>query len=340
MTITKRNGKYYCRFQINGERHHYLCNGATNKAEAEKMENAFKYKLMQQQNGVIPREENIKGISLKKLMLLYIDYNKANNKQREPKEKTKAFYEFFGESININKIKAKDIEDLRMWLMDNKKLSNSTINRYISCLSKAYNLAIDNNIIEANPCSRIKFLKEPKETIKFYTLEEEETLLTTVMKYRPDFLGFVTCAFQTGLRVSNIQYMRWEQINLKDRIIEIQPQDNKGRKLIRLYISDRLLEVLSKNEKRSGYVFINPECNNVYLTPNRILSKICKKCKLKHIGFHGIRHTVATRLIKAGVPINVAQAVLAHSDIRTTMKYVHLQDNSIKEAISVLNSYN
>ena len=94
-------------------------------------------------------------------MLLYIDYNKANNKQREPKEKTKAFYEFFGESININKIKAKDIEDLRMWLMDNKKLSNSTINRYISCLSKAYNLAIDNNIIEANPCSRIKFLKEP-----------------------------------------------------------------------------------------------------------------------------------------------------------------------------------
>ena len=340
MTITKRNGKYYCRFQINGERHHYLCSGAINKAEAEKMENAFKYKLMQQQNGVIPREENIKGISLKKLMLLYIDYNKANNKQREPKEKTKAFYEFFGESININKIKAKDIEDLRMWLMDNKKLSNSTINRYISCLSKAYNLAIDNNIIETNPCSRVKFLKEPKETIKFYTPEEEETLLTTVMKYRPDFLGFVICAFQTGLRVSNIQYMRWEQINLKDRIIEIQPQDNKGSKLIRLYISDKLLEVLSKYEKRSGYVFINPECNNVYLTPNRILSKICEKCKLKHIGFHGIRHTVATRLIKAGVPINVAQAVLAHSDIRTTMKYVHLQDNSIKEAISVLNSYN
>ena len=51
MTISKRNGKYYCRFQINGERHHYLCSGASSVKEAEKMENAFKYKLMQQQNG-------------------------------------------------------------------------------------------------------------------------------------------------------------------------------------------------------------------------------------------------------------------------------------------------
>ena len=50
MTISKRNGKFYCRFQINGERHHKLCVGATSLKEAEKMENAFKYKLQQIQN--------------------------------------------------------------------------------------------------------------------------------------------------------------------------------------------------------------------------------------------------------------------------------------------------
>lgn len=340
MSVYKKENKWYTRFQINGERRHLLCQGAQSRQEAVKIEAGFKYKLMQQQNGVIPKEDKKKGLSLKKLMLLYTDYNRINNKQGEPKEKIRAFYEFFGETRNINNIKAKDIEDLRLWLMKDKKLSNATVNRYISCLSKSYNLAIDNNMTEVNPCSRVKLLKEPKEVIKFYTPEEEEQLIKGVLKYRNDFLGFVVCAFQTGLRLSNIKYMRWSQINLKERIIEIQPQDNKGGKLIRLYISDKLLKILQEIKKCSEYVFINPESNNIYHNPNRILRKICKKYKLKYIGFHGIRHTVATRLIKAGVPINVAQAVLAHSDIRTTMKYVHLQDNSIKAAIAVLNSYN
>lgn len=45
---TKRNGKYYCRFQIQGERHHKLCVGATTVKEAKQIENAFKYKIQQQ----------------------------------------------------------------------------------------------------------------------------------------------------------------------------------------------------------------------------------------------------------------------------------------------------
>ena len=73
MTITKRNGKYYCRFQIDGERHHYLCSGATSMKEAEKMEAAFKYKVQQQQNGVIARED--KKVKLSMLFDKFLDYS-------------------------------------------------------------------------------------------------------------------------------------------------------------------------------------------------------------------------------------------------------------------------
>lgn len=46
MTVKQRkNGKWYCRFQVNGERLHLLCPGATNKKDAEQMENAFKYRF-------------------------------------------------------------------------------------------------------------------------------------------------------------------------------------------------------------------------------------------------------------------------------------------------------
>lgn len=51
MSTYEKNGKYYCRFQVNGERHHYKCNGATSIKEAQKIENQYIYKVQQQQNG-------------------------------------------------------------------------------------------------------------------------------------------------------------------------------------------------------------------------------------------------------------------------------------------------
>lgn len=44
MSVSKKNEKYYCRFQINGERHHYLCNGAKSMKEAKLIEDGFRYK--------------------------------------------------------------------------------------------------------------------------------------------------------------------------------------------------------------------------------------------------------------------------------------------------------
>ena len=81
MTITKKNNKYYCRFQINGERHHYLCSGASSVAEATQMENAFKYKLQQQQNGVIPKED--KRVRLSNILDLFSLFSYSVQKQFE-----------------------------------------------------------------------------------------------------------------------------------------------------------------------------------------------------------------------------------------------------------------
>ena len=47
---------------------------------------------------------------------------------------------------------------------------------------------------------------------------------------------------------------------------------------------------------------------------------------------HGYR-LIGTRLAEKGVSINVIKEILAHSDIRTTMKYVHLVEGSKKAAI-------
>ena len=130
MTISKRNGKFYCRFQINGERHHKLCVGATSLKEAEKMENAFKYKLQQIQNGVIPKEE--KNIPLYKLKQIYLSYSETNNRNyKNNLYYIKIIMDYFGENTPAQKIQPHNVESFKEWLRIERNLKNSSINRYL-----------------------------------------------------------------------------------------------------------------------------------------------------------------------------------------------------------------
>lgn len=79
MTVyKKKNNKWYYLFMLNGERKHGLCPGASDKKEAEQHENAIKFRLAQQQNGVMPREE--KNVPLYRLKELYESYAKTTRK--------------------------------------------------------------------------------------------------------------------------------------------------------------------------------------------------------------------------------------------------------------------
>lgn len=336
MTVYKKNGKYYCKFQINGERHHYLCSGASSIREAEKIENAFKYKLLQQQNGVIAKEE--KNIPIYKLLQMYSDYASINNKDKTHKDsKIKIIKYFFGANKPAQSIKTSDLERFRKYLQDDLKLSNATINKYVYTLSKAYNLAINDNLLTFNPCKCIKKLKENSEIIRYLTLEEEKRLFEEL----PEHLKpMVICALQTGLRRSNILNLRWEQIDIEFGFIEIEKQENKGHKEIRIPISKKLMKVFEDiGIKNSGYVFVNPETGKPYNTIRKGFTEACKRAGIENFRFHDLRHTVGTRLIEKGVDIKTVQELFAHSSIATTQRYVHTSVTRKKAAIDILDSY-
>lgn len=85
---------------------------------------------------------------------------------------------------------------------------------------------------------------------------------------------------------------------------------------------------------------MNPETGKPYTDIKNSFHTALKKAEIKDFRFHDIRHTVATRLIEAGVPLPVVQEILGHARIQTTMRYNHVIARQKIEAISVLNSYN
>jgi hypothetical protein len=94
-----------------------------------------------------------------------------------------------------------------------------------------------------------------------------------------------------------------------------------------------LLDTMSNKAPR-GKLF--PECSM-----NRIQyvwALIRKVLKNEDPGFmiHSIRHTVASRLVSAGVPIYTISKVLGHRSVKTTERYAQLNTDDLAKAMKLL----
>lgn len=131
----------------------------------------------------------------------------------------------------------------------------------------------------------------------------------------------------------------------KTEIIESEPKTAKGKRVIPL--NDRIVKLLDKYiEERNatvevmrshwkslgstvwkddGYLFLTrygtvPEHTTMRDTLNRLLAK----AEVKHIKFHALRHTFATRCIESGFDIRTLADILGHSDVSMTLNvYSH-----------------
>lgn len=327
----KRNGKFYCRIQYKGQRQNLLCAGCKTEDEAKIFAANALTHLVQVVNGVaVDDRKIIRFRDLTKVFLIYSETNKKDYKR--DKAKVEVLKSFFGD--DLEKITPTRIEDFKAVMLE--KYSNAYVNRYLACLKTIFNLGIKNELITYNPMKAVKMLKEDNQKIRYLTEDEESRLF----EFLPEHLKpIVICALQTGLRKSNILQLRWELVDLDFKFIEVLAQNNKGHKIIKIPISDKLLQILTELPRISEYVFVNPDTGQPYKDISEGFNNALKKAKIENFRFHDLRHTVATRLVEKGIDLRVVQEIMAHSTIVTTQRYMHPTPKRKLEAIAVLNSY-
>lgn len=338
MSVSKRKNKWYCRFQINGERHHYLCDGAVSKQQAEQIEASLKFKIMQQQNGVIPKADNdIKRVRLKTLRENFLKYSEINRSvYKQDIGRLNIAFQFFDENKYADTITISDINKFKGWLLNLNK-SKKTINLYLGIFRIMYNLAIADELLTKNPFSyKCEFKIEPYK-LKYLAEESQPILIKVTPKY---FRPIIITALNTGLRRGNILNLKWSDIDFNFRTIEI--TKNKGNKHIKLPMNETMYKLLSTIERKSEYIFLNPNTGKKWSDTafENHWHKYRKKAGLIDFKFHGLRHTVCTRLMKENIPPAIVKEIMTHSDIKTTMQYTHVNSLDVINAISVLNSYN
>lgn len=99
-----------------------------------------------------------------------------------------------------------------------------------------------------------------------------------------------------------------------------------------------LLEMY-KTSFQNKYVFTNPLTSTKYVDIKKTFKSVCNLAKVENLRFHDLRHTGATRMVDAGVPLPVVKQILNHANIQTTMRYTHTMREQEISAVEALASY-
>ncbi len=199
-------------------------------------------------------------------------------------------------------------------------ISAVTINRHFSMLRAAFRYA--NRVYKADIPSidwtTIR-ARENEPRVRYASAPDLATLLAAAdTRIRP----IIIAAVSLGLRKGNILNMRWHQVDMQGRTITV-PR-TKGHKPLVLRIAAPLLAALSTMPQR------RPE-SRVFDIRNfrRLWIAARTGCNMQDFRFHDLRHSFATHALMNGASLAELQRALGHSDIKTTMRYAHVEADAI-----------
>jgi integrase len=213
-----------------------------------------------------------------------------------------------------------------------------TINTELIALKAIFNVAVKWNYLRENPARGVKALREVKvKTPRFLSQAEIKTLL----KRAPaDFKPVLQTFLYTGLRKAELANLEWADVDFERGVIHVRAKAHWRPKSSEreVPLHQDLREVLLKLRKRggAGLVFCTRDGNPLRKIRERFIV-LTKRCGMEDVTkVHALRHTFASHLVMAGVPLPTVQKLMGHSDIQTTMIYAHLSGDHIRQAVGKL----
>ncbi|WP_194765883.1 tyrosine-type recombinase/integrase [Tamlana sp. I1] len=252
------------------------------------------------------------------------------------------FSDFIKNTFDSDSIHDVNYSQIRSWivLLNEKGISNRTINRKVSALNTYYKFLLKVGDIKLNPLSKHKALKTSKKIQIPFSEAEIKTVLDD-LNFVDDFESLrnkliIELFYSTGIRRIELVELKLSSLDLHNKTLKVLGKRNKER-IIPLISSvvetvKRYLKVRSDLEEivdREG-LFLTQKGVKIYETLvyriiNDYFSLASSKVKKSP---HILRHSFATHLLNQGADLNAVKELLGHSSLAATQVYTH---NSIAE---------
>lgn len=288
-----------------------------------------------------------------------------NEKKPYVKESTYANYSYivynyiipYVGNYNVKKLNKKVFQDLILNL-HKKSLSNKTIKDIIMVIKSSLRKVFEENKIKSFSLKLVYPKEKNTKTMNVLSKNEQHILMEYIIKNISDKNVGILLSLLCGLRIGEVCALKWENIDLENKIIHI------TKTIQRIYIKENntiLSKVVITNPKTiksnrdipiNDFMYeklINLRKNNnvfvlsgnvQYIEPRtyrNYFTKILKSLNLRHFKYHALRHTFASNLISLKIDYKTVSELLGHSNISLTLNlYAHPSNQDKLECIDIL----
>lgn len=231
-------------------------------------------------------------------------------------------------------------------------LCRNSVVKEIDIVRNVLNYSVVKGYITKNPMDLICLKKVPAKKFEVYTPVEIDKL---ILAARPKWLGdMILLSYRTGMRRGEIYGLQWGDIDFEQKSLHVSRSVtsyeplNKTVKAPKTRTSNRIIMLdnnsvdmlLKRKSIKKSDTWVFPNQYGELMSPwynVKYFRESCKRAEIPIRRFHDLRHTHITELVVEGVPVPIIQNRAGHSNIQTTMRYVHVMPTMQQVVVDILN---
>ena len=227
---------------------------------------------------------------------------------------------------------------IREWIAKEKDrgIADSTLEGYRETFTAFFNWLQRESLIDKNPAANLSVIKRRKKKKPILSDVEIEKLLTGCLTSKNPLRDRAIIQFlmTSGCRISEMTGLNRDDVDLNSlEVIVLGKGDTERRVYLSPVAGMALREYLEARTDGNPALFIGK--GNRRLQPNGVrvmLNTLAKRvCVEQRVHPHKFRRTLATNLKRRGMQVEEIAAILGHDKLETTMQYVMLDDDDIKQ---------
>ena len=249
-----------------------------------------------------------------------------------------SFFRRFAEVFGVEALPKLEYAAIQAYFNELAKedIALSTLNQYINAVKFYYEKVL-------NRPRKVYAINRPRKQDRLpKVLSKGEVKRIFNQLHNKKHRLMVYFAYSSGLRLSEVCYLKPEDVDLERRQVFI--NNSKGGKDRVVHLGEEMVglfvEYIQKY-KPKDWLFEGQQGGEPY-SP-RSLQTVFRRAKekagiTKRATFHTLRHSYATHLLETGTDVRLIQELLGHSDIKTTLLYTHVSKRSLMSVRSPLDS--
>ncbi len=245
----------------------------------------------------------------------------------------------------VEDISSANIEDYLIYLRQGGR-SVKTIKNHRSAIKVFCDFLAIRGVISKNPVTAAKNIELPEELPVF--LSEKDTTKLYVIAEKTGMKCEIVLALNTGLRMSEMRQLKWDDLDLKNRQLLV--RKSKGKRPRTIPLNKKSIDALKEQRRKYKhliYVFPGgnggarhegdwtiPKMRGINWWSKISVRRMQKISVLRKLpkgrtgrGWHALRHTFATRAAQAGIDIFKLKDWMGHRKVETTLRYIHMARN-------------